>query len=152
MCVDLAYSWSEAWVKKYEEGYWIYEYLLYIVSLAFYVGTGMLVYSNYNSFPCASTQNMLNIVIVIVMSVVNLCPFNAKPSVLVCGALCLLVTYFSWSALMNEVGDDCNLYAEEYKNKNNNNSASSFLQTEGILGIILIIVALAYITFGESDP
>jgi Serine incorporator (Serinc) len=81
---------------------------------------------------------------VVAITILNLCPFNSRPSVLVSGIVSLLITYMSWSSLMNETGENCNAYADAFKGE-------SFMQTEGFIGVILIVVSLGYITFGESD-
>ncbi|KAL4503918.1 hypothetical protein ABPG72_022548 [Tetrahymena utriculariae] len=142
MCIDLFYSWSEILVQQYEQGVGIYEYLLYFFSFGCYASTFYLIYNNYQLYPCSGTQNLINILIVIAISILNLSPINAKPSILTCGAVCLFITYLNWSAMTNIQQTECNYYA---------NKQEAFIQIEGIIGVFLIILSLGYITFGTAD-
>lgn len=142
MVIDLCYLWNESWVKKYDEGDTQYAYLLIFFTLVLYIGilvSTILMYIWFKGCGSAPLVITVNLIFVIIAGALPFTRVNPNGSIFTSGTVGAYTTYLTYAGLSNMIG------------------CSSFQPTSVgpivfvITGIVLVVISLLYITFGDSE-
>lgn len=97
--IDLAYLWGIKWAKKYSLGSRRYAILLILTTLIMFGLTGFFVVSSFTWHPKNLLwANIICVIQIVLMIGIQMLNFNKQNSLLTTSSLCLLVSYWTWSA------------------------------------------------------
>lgn len=144
MMIDLYYIWGVNWVKKYDEGYNCYAYLLVIFSLIMYGAAFYFIVSSYLAFGGCTTgilTTSVNLVLVVLATILVFLNTNPDGSLLCSSAVSLTSSYLIWSGLSNMEDKTCNTFKE----------STTVPIVNLVIGIVVIMISLAYVSLGSSE-
>ena len=143
MIIDLCYLWNESWIKKYDEDQTQYAYLLILFTAVLSIGTMGFTICMYIWFKGCGPSTLIitvNLVLVIIAGLLPLTRINQNGSIFTSSAVGSYTTYLTYAGLSN-LPDICN------PTINSTTGPIVFL----ITGLILVIISLLYVTFGDSE-
>lgn len=117
MIIDIFYIWGEKWRASYfsngeEDGETntCWGIMLIITSALLYGGTGYFMYMNFKWFTGSDCSNHMIFVIattvlIAVCTVMTLISRDENKSIITSGAVCVYITYLTWSGLTSSVID-----------------------------------------------
>jgi hypothetical protein len=108
MLIDLFYMWGERWASIYHNGYNAMAYILICTAAVLYSTTLYLIIKNFEWYPCSTFINIINIIIVLLVTVLTASGISPNGSLITSGAFSIFITFETWSGLNNEKSPECN--------------------------------------------
>jgi len=143
MIIDLFYTWGVNWVKNYDEGGNGWMYLLILTTVVLYAGSFYFTVNSFQNFGgcgIGTSTTVVNVIFMVVAAVLIFLRLNPDGSLLTSGAVSLITSYLTWSALSNQ---------DETCNKLQNLSSTTLINL--IVGLVFIVTSLIYVSIGSSE-
>lgn len=146
MIVDLCYMLGEKWKNNYEEGQRIYGGLLIFFTSIAYIGNLIFNIFMFIWFAPESSCGLniflivFNIILILILIILTISGIAKNGSLLTSGIYSGYISYLLWSGLAGNPDKQCNnLFFSE-----------SVMITGIVMGFLLMIVSLSYMTFNTS--
>ena len=116
MLIDLFYIWAEKWVKIYDEGNNCFMVIMLLTTFVLYALAGYFTWMNFIWFTDGDNCGghtmyiVISIILAVICTVCTVLPIAEHKSIITSGAVCLYISYFTWSALVNSVNEGCNYF------------------------------------------
>lgn len=143
MLIDLSYIWGARWIQKYDAGKTAYAIPLFGFSLIFYAATAYGIIRSYIWFAgcgVGSAAVSITMALIILATIFIFLKTNPNGSLLTTGVVAAYSTFLTWSGLSN-MDKTCNPLL--------NNSSTTIAHL--VFGLIVIMIALLYVSIGKSS-
>ncbi|CAD8063663.1 unnamed protein product [Paramecium sonneborni] len=144
MLIDVFYLWGQCWIKIYDDGGEYMKYILIITTIVLYGGALTLNVFNFMWFSgCGANifMNIFTIILIVGATGVQLLGWNPQGSLLTSGAMAIYIVFQAYQAQSSWPDNECNSLSKSQGTR----------IVEIVVGVLLTIVSLLYLTFGTSN-
>lgn len=147
MLIDLFYLCGERMKTYYDEGYQYCGPILIVSAATLYVGN--LIFTIFNFIWFASNSGcgvnifiiILNIVFTILHTILSVSGISKNGSLITSGLQSMYLTYLTWAGLSSNPEGSCNSFL----------ASDTVMITSLVIGFMLILVTLIYLTFSSPE-
>lgn len=159
MMIDICYLWNESWVGQYDSGKSLYAPLLIGFTLLIYGGFIAFTVFQYNWFAgCGAGTAVITITVclAVICSVLSVSGMNPNGSIFTSSTVSIYASYLIWLGLSN-MSTSCNTTTTtdattgETTTTSTNTNTTDVMVVYIITGGIITLVALLYMSFGDSE-